>query len=117
MNKKWSLYNISLARGVLMGVSALLIAFFHCYSYKFSSGWLGDILLFMRKTGNIGVDIFLILSAIGLYFSFSKDDNLIKFYKKRVIRILPSFFIVGSIYYIYRGVGVKDFINNMLYFI
>ena len=114
MSKKWSLYNISLARGVLMGISALLIAFFHCYSYKFGSGLLGDIFLYMRKTGNIGVDIFLILSAIGLYFSFSKDDNIKKLYKKRVIRILPSFLIVGAIYYLYRGVNVKDFINNML---
>ena len=114
MNKKWSLYNISLARGVLMGISALLIAFFHCYSYKFGSGWLGDILLYFRKTGNIGVDIFLILSAIGLYFSFSKNNNLSNFYKKRFVRILPSFLIVGTIYYLYRGIGIKDFINNML---
>ena len=114
MNKKWSLYNISLARGILMGFSALIIAFFHCYSYKFGSSFAGDILMFLRKTGNIGVDIFLILSAVGLYFSFSKNSNLVEFYKKRFVRIIPSFLIVAIIYYLYIGVGVKAFINNIL---
>ncbi len=114
MNKKWSLYNISKARSVLMGFSALIIAFFHCYSYKFGASFMGDVFMFLRKTGNIGVDIFLILSAIGLYFSFSKNSNIKEFYKKRFIRIIPSFLIVAVIYYLYMRVGVRAFIQNIL---
>ncbi len=114
MNKKWSLYNISLARSVLMGFSALIIAFFHCYSYKFGSSTFGEILLYLRKTGNIGVDIFLILSAVGLYFSFSKNSNLGEFYKKRLVRILPSFLIVATIYYLYIKTKIGVFITNLL---
>ena len=114
MNKKWNLYNISLARSVLMGFSALIIAFFHSYSYRFGNSSLGNILMFLRKSGNIGVDIFLILSAVGLYFSFSKNSNLGEFYKKRFVRILPSFFIVAAIYYLYIGVSIKALVNNLL---
>ena len=75
MKKKWSLYNISESRGILMGIATLIVAFFHCYSYHFeriiTNNSIADFFNFLRKMGNIGVDIFLFLSAIGLYFSFS----------------------------------------------
>lgn len=68
----------------LMGLSAILIMAFH---------------LNLISIGNIGVDIFLLLSAMGCYFSLSKSYDIINFYKKRALRILPSFILIsGSLY-------------------
>ena len=118
MKKKWNLYNISESRGILMGVATLIVAFFHCYSYNFykvmPTEFLGSIFMFLRKMGNIGVDIFLFLSAIGLFFSFSKNSNLKDFYKKRVLRIVPSILIVATVYYLYKKVSISAFIKNVL---
>lgn len=45
--------------------------------------------------GNIGVEWFLILSGVGLYYSLSKDDNLKRFYNKRFRRIIPTYLLVA----------------------
>ena len=87
--------SINKYRRFLFGIATIWIAWFHSYMLDFSKvealsflnfGFLFEIL---KRLGNIGVDIFLLLSGIGLYFSFSKNPNLIQFYKKRIIRILP----------------------------
>lgn len=117
MKKKWNLYNISESRGILMGIATLIVAFFHCYSYHFeriiTNNSIADFFYFLRKMGNIGVDIFLFLSAIGLYFSFSKASSIKNFYKKRIIRIVPSIIIVASIYYLIKGVDILSFIKGV----
>lgn len=41
-----------------------------------------------------GVDFFFFLSGFGLYYSYSKDPNALRFYKKRFIRIMPMFLLV-----------------------
>lgn len=103
-----------------MGVATLIVAFFHCYSYHFDkiipNAFLGKLFNYLRSMGNIGVDVFLFLSAVGLYFSFSKDSNLKNFYKKRVLRIIPSIIIVASIYYLYKGVSAERFIKGITLF-
>ena len=38
--------------------------------------------------GNIGVDIFLFLSGIGMIYSLTKNYKIKEFYKKRIVRIL-----------------------------
>ena len=117
MKKKWNLFSISEARSIIMGFAALIVAFFHCYKYNFhtiiTNDFFANFLNFLRKTGNVGVDIFLFLSGIGLYFSFSKDSNIKTFYKKRVIRILPSVLIIASIYYLIKGVNLISFIKGI----
>ena len=45
--------------------------------------------------GNIGVEWFLILSGIGLFFSLSKNDDIKQFYKKRFRRIVPTYLFVA----------------------
>ena len=118
MKKKWSLYNISESRGILMGFATLIVAFFHCYSFHFTKvfkiEWIGILFDFIRKTGNVGVDIFLFLSAVGLYFSFSKNSDIKSFYKKRLLRILPAVLIVATIYYLYLKTKALIFIQNIL---
>ena len=87
--------SINKYRRFLFGIATIWIAWFHSYMLDFSKiealSFLNFGALFevLRRLGNIGVDIFLLLSGIGLYFSFSKNTNIILFYKKRLIRVLP----------------------------
>lgn len=45
--------------------------------------------------GYWGVDIFVFLSAYGLYFFFQKQGySISQFYKRRVFRLLPAYYFV-----------------------
>lgn len=74
-------------RSALMGIAILWVIAFH-----------SKLDLPILKDGNMGVDIFMFLSAIGLCFSFDKDSNLKSFYKKRILRIIPTWWLaMGAI--------------------
>ena len=93
LNFKYS--NISKYRGMLMGIAAISIILFH-FSNECKAAnlhyypWNEFILNFISSSG---VDIFLILSGYGLYYSFKKNNNVKKFYKKRFIKILIPYII------------------------
>ena len=110
-NRKLDLYSISSTRNILFGFSTLIIMFFH------STIQIPDrlpVLHFMKETGNIGVDIFLFLSAVGLYFSFSKKECVSDFYKRRMLRVLPSLFLFNVIWFAFEGTaGIKAYLSNV----
>ena len=111
--KKFEYEWISTHRQTIMGFSILYIMFFH------SSFPLGEIrvLRIIKSFGNLGVDIFLCLSGIGIYYSLynaekvrkSKDKYFLffDFYKKRLIRILPATVICLLPWYLYLYHGQK----------
>jgi peptidoglycan/LPS O-acetylase OafA/YrhL len=101
--EKISLHNISKYRNVLTGIATIMIVFFHSFRLTFPNNVFGEILLFIKKSSELGVEIFLSLSAIGLYFSFEKDCDILSFYKKRCLRIIPCTLIIAIFYYIYHG--------------
>lgn len=68
MKKNIELYRLSKYRKELMGFSALLILVCHAYAYIDLPPLLGYVL----SIGNIGVDCFLFLSGMGLWYSLSK---------------------------------------------
>lgn len=75
-------------RASLMGLAILWVISFH---YAFLVGTpLGALI----KNGNLGVDTFVILSAFGLCFSLSKDGGYLHFIKKRVLRIVPTWWVL-----------------------
>ena len=87
-----------------MGISMILVMMFHVASDQ-------DMPFYnLLHLGNIGVDMFLFLSGIGLWFSWTKNSSLLKFYRRRLMRILPASIIVFSFYYIpdYFGVSISD---------
>lgn len=105
-NKKKNLtesswYALSLFRNQLFGISILLLFVFHLSEDIWTNPKTGTsltvtvALLYARLIGSVGVDIFIILSAIGLYFSLTKNNNLKHFYKRRFRRILPEYFIIS----------------------
>lgn len=105
MDKRFKLENINHARGVIMGIATLLVMFFHTYiDYEeiINNKFLANFLDYLHLRGNIGVDIFLLLSGIGLYFSIGKH-KLSTFYKNRFVRVVPGFVIVTICYLLYLG--------------
>lgn len=94
--KDIELANISRFRGELMGAAMLFIILFHVGLPR------TDMFFGLRRCGNIGVDIFLFLSGVGLWFSWVKQPSMWSFYRRRLLRILPAWLIMSSLYYIPR---------------
>lgn len=90
------LANISRFRGSLMGIAMIIIILFHIDLAR------TDTFYGLRRMGNIGVDIFLFLSGIGLWFSWVKNPSYKHFYFRRFIRIYPAWLIIACLYYIPR---------------
>jgi len=82
---------------VLRGIASLLVVLFHItgnFSETYHQHWLGNIFLF----GNSGVDIFFVLSGFIITYSnrqyITKPTSIIKFLKKRAIRVFPIYWVV-----------------------
>ena len=90
------LANISRFRGALMGIAMLIIILFHVDLAR------SDMFFGLRRMGNLGVDMFLLLSGIGLWFSWMKTPSYRHFYFRRLIRIYPAWLIIACLYYLPR---------------
>lgn len=89
--KLFSYKDISTYRSELMGWSILWVMMLHFTFNQIKQ------LGFIAQYGYAGVDIFLFVSGFGLFYSLDKDDNLINYYKKRLLRIFPTYYIIGFI--------------------
>lgn len=77
-----------------MGAAMLFIILFHVGLDR------GDPFFGLRRCGNVGVDMFLFLSGVGLWFSWTKSPSLKRFFSRRYARIYPAWLIMASLYYI-----------------
>lgn len=106
LKKQLTYESLSKYRSVLMGLQILFIIFFHftddCRIYDVH--YSGIIYLFNKYIHSSGVDIFLLLSGIGLYFSWKKKPEPNSFYRKRYIRILIPYLIVAIPAWLWRDV-------------
>lgn len=114
---------LSRYRGVLMGVQILLIIAFH-YTEDIAAlrgdGFDGPARVFYRYIGSSGVDVFLVMSGLGLYYSWRRCPDLGLYYRKRFIRVLiPYAFvaIVGWIWLdmIHHRFGAVRFLKDLLF--
>ena len=88
---------ISKYRGHIMGVATMWIALLH------ASMWFPiEPINWIKLTGQGGVDIFLFLSAFGLYYSYQNDNNKFSFWKKRFVRIFPIFIPLAILRWYYN---------------
>lgn len=79
-------------RQSLMGISAILILLCHASGNKVMMPHALSIIL---SRGSWGVDMFLLLSGIGLYYSLDRPSvNIKKWYKNRYSRILIPYFVI-----------------------
>ena len=98
-------YNyISKYRSQLMGISIISIIILHYFQDTFG---LLTINLLLKKLSHaynamissVGVDIFLIVSAVGLYFSYSKNSDFKLYAKRRLCKVAIPYVVLGSIYW------------------
>ncbi len=93
------LKDLSRYRGEMMGVATLFVILFHV--------WLSpsDPFFGLRRCGNIGVDIFLLVSGIGLWHAWQKNPSVWHFLQRRYRRIYPTWLIVATAYYLPEYIG------------
>lgn len=108
----WLTEHFELSRGAghnvrsmegLRGFAVFLVFLVHYVTLL--EPWLQDdsiIMMFassLRTIGNVGVDLFFVLSGYLIYGSLiSRRQSFLKFMKRRIQRIYPSFFVVFVIY-------------------
>lgn len=107
--------DLSRFRGELMGFAMIVILLFHV------GGQRHDTLAYcLSRCGNVGVDIFLFLSGIGMWFAWSKQPKLADFYFRRYIRVYPAWFLIACLYFIPFLISGKmslfDSILNILFY-
>lgn len=105
---------------ILRAISALLVCCFHFKDYiNFEDLKLGDLLF---KKGSIGVPIFFVISGFIMVFTTKKIDftgntlqQMTLFYKKRIIRIAPLYYILTFLWMIIGGNFLLYFSDKELY--
>lgn len=114
MSRKTDLNVISRERSGVFGLAILWIMLFHS-SLRFH--W--PPLHLIKATGYAGVDVFLFLSGIGLYYSMEKDPSPARFYKKRALRVLLPYLTVAVLYEggrcLLGGITPGEFLANITF--
>lgn len=101
----------------VFGIALIWIFFRHTYFYNSFSYGIFD---YIVQIGDIGVDVFMFLSAYGLCFSYKKNNDKKYFYKRRLLRILPSVFALLFVFALVDtfvfGAGLSHCINPLYWF-
>ncbi len=101
------LSNISRYRAEQMGAAMLFVILFHVALDR------SDAFYGLRRCGNVGVDIFLFLSGVGLWFSWSKTPDVRHFYRRRLLRILPTWLVCATAFYLPDYLGARRFSRSI----
>lgn len=109
---------ISKYRGMLMGIATIWILAFHVWIPVFNAPSnpvttvLHHIEEYIRKTGFYGVDLFLLLSGIGLTYAIKKE-SVLKFYYRRIRRVFLPFFVAALVRWPISHWTFGNFISNV----
>ena len=102
-------------RTKIMGFAALLILYFHTWMPIISNtSIISKIELFTKRIGFLGVDIFLLLSGMGLVNSIKKDTK--KFYYNRVKRIMFTYILVSIYALLINHWTLLEYIQNIFFY-
>lgn len=86
---------LSSYRNHLMGIAMLYVMLYHTVSMR--CRYPNPTLRYFIRNGYAGVDIFILLSGMGMVYSLSKNFHIAAFYKKRILRIFPTYIpVVGA---------------------
>ena len=107
-------------RTSLMGVAALWIYFFHEQGYEwchiyFSPAIISRSLYFIKRIGYCGVDVFLLLSGIGLVYGIEKSSTL-TFYRRRMERVFIPFFLIGLVVALVERWSGLTFVRKLFFY-
>lgn len=85
--KPLHLQDVSAHRQFIYGVAALWILIYHMNSDIPSRSALG-IFRLIQITGTCGVEVFLLLTGYGLYCALNRNPDVVRFYRRRLVRVL-----------------------------
>ena len=113
MKKESGIALISKYRSALMGFAALWILMTHEWQIISSeSSWFNPTEAFIKRIGFCGVDIFFLLSGMGLTYAIKKS-SLPRFYFNRLKRILVPFVAVAAIITLVDNWTLDCFLKNI----
>lgn len=104
---------LSKYRKPIMALAAIWIIAFHFWELL-TGGTLQKIERVIKGMGFYGVDIFLLMSGYGLYYSMEKSDKLLPFYKKRLSRLWFPVAVVAVCQCVYKKWSVVTLLKNAL---
>lgn len=87
-------------RAELMGLATLLVLLVHSFECRIS--YRPDILNLIFKQSFIGVDIFLLISGVGVYWSLAKNESATDFWMRRIGKILPIYLPIISAFAVWK---------------
>lgn len=89
---------ILIYRTQIMCFAAIWIMLSHCLGAGFHQFRILEYLKPLIRYGVGGVDIFLFISGLGIALSLQKPQTASLFFKKRILKIFPIFFIIVTVY-------------------
>ena len=100
-------------RNIWMALAILWVMLFHSQAIIPNS-----IMDFIKQIGYGGVDIFFFASGLGCYYSLNKDSNVNEFIKRRIKKLMPTFWCFLLFYVIHYkfndGIDITAIIGNIL---
>lgn len=86
---------LSRCRGELMGLAMLWVMLYHAFFWTPQWTWGRRV----KELGFCGVDVFLLLSALGVAMSLTRrQEGYGTYLKRRLVRVLPLYFLVAGGY-------------------
>lgn len=111
---------LSLCRNELYGISILWIMLFHgnlCEVSYFQNLPIIKYIGRFIQYGNMGCEVFIILSGICLYFSFHNKPDILSFFKKRILRVFPPILLICGPYWgwmlIHQEISLSNFVTRL----
>lgn len=89
-------------RNVWLGVAMVWIVWYHS-GLHIPAAWF----VYPKRWGYGGVDICLFASGIGCYFSLGKDSDILRFMKRRVLRLAPTYLCFMVIWIAYKRITIS----------
>lgn len=91
----------------LRACAAIMVVYYHIFSSSVAERWSGG-----RDAGQIGVDIFFVISGFIMWISTGHQrNNAVKFLRRRAIRVYPMWWLALTVWIVSRLV-IPDRLHN-----
>lgn len=87
-----------------MGIAIIGIVLFHYYEDLVRMKLAINPIVKIFSYGNLGIDMFLFISGVGLCFSYKSNSNKRIFYKKRFKKIIILYLLISRPFWIWRDI-------------